>query len=369
MESGNLSIARVAFVVAALALALPVVAMGSPTEVEPVGWSSARAPAEAAAFPTAPDFEIYDPHPPGLSERRADVAYNPDRDEYLVVFDVDPTGGDYDVRGILVSGNGVPAWTPIPIAENASFIDANPAVAYSPDAGSYLVIWERSHAVESYDAVSGAIVTATAGAPFTIHGTLHGDQRNPDVAYASGPQQYLVAWESHGPYTVPPDIRGATVDATGTNIGQSLTISVEGPSLGQQTDPAVAACGTTGRWLVAWLDTRNQGTTGYDIYAQQVAYAGPGPSRWGPAVPVGTFTGEAGPPAIDWGPVDGGDGEFLVVWIEWQTYDTAYARRVQPDSSLVGDAIVVCDSSAIKSSPAVAYSPSSSDWWVAWESG
>ncbi|MGD2145539.1 MAG: hypothetical protein PVH41_02470 [Anaerolineae bacterium] len=363
----KLSIACSAIAVAAVALVFPVVAYDSP-----IGAERAGAPAVGAAgvaLPTAPDFEIYDPHPPGLYERRADVAYNPDRDEYLVVFDFDPTAGDYDVRGIFVSGDGVPAGSPISIAEETSFIDAHPAVAYSPDTGSYLVVWQRSHVAESYDAIVGAVVTETAGAPLTIHWTLHGDQLHPDVAYASGPQQYLVAWESHEPYTLPPDILGATVDPTGTNIGPIIAVSPDASSPGQQTYPAVAACATTGRWLVAWQDTRNQGTTGNDIYAQQVVYTGPGSSLWGSAVSVGTLVGEARAPAVDWGPVDEGDGEFLVVWIEWQMEDIAYARQVRPDSSLVGEAIVVCDTHGVKSSPDVVYSSGSNDWWVAWESG
>jgi hypothetical protein len=127
-------------------------------------------------------------------------------------------------------------------------------------------------------------------------------------------------------------------------------------------------CASTGRWLVAWQDTRNQGTTGEDIYAQRVVFTGPDSSLWGAAVPVGTLTGYVGPPVIDWGPVGGGDGIFLVVWIEWQLEDVVYARRVQPDSTVVGDPITVCDTGGIKSSPAVVYASASNDWLVAWES-
>lgn len=321
----------------------------------------------AVALPTDPDFEIYDQRLPWTNEQHPDVAYNPDRDEYLVVFDWDFNGGgDHDVMGITVTAAGVPAHNPIPIATGTTYDDEHPAVAYDPDTGNYLVVWQRSHNATVYYVIAGSVVTETASAPFTVDWTLHGDLQYPDVAYASGPQRFLVVWETHEPYTLPPDIYGATVDGTGSNI-QSVHISPYGTNPGQQTYPAVAANASTGRWLTTWTDTRNAGTTGYDIYGQQVQYSGGiSPTLWSSPVPIGTITGNAGAPAVDWGPVDGGDGEFLTVWTE--DGDIVYARRVQADNTLVGAPITVSDST-FNTNPAVAYASDSNDWWTAWESG
>jgi hypothetical protein len=315
---------------------------------------------------TGPDFEIYDQHPLGINEQHPDVAYNPDKGEYLVVFDWDlKGGGDHDVMGITVTAAGVPAQNPISIATGTTYDDAYPAATYNPDAGNYLVVWQRTHNTTVYDAIVGSVVGDTAGTPFTIDWSIHGDLRYPDVAYAPGPQRSLVVWETLEPYTLPPDIYGATVDGPGSDI-QSIHISPYGTNPGQQTYPAVAANESTGRWMVTWTDTRNGATTGYDIYGQQVQCIGGNPSLLGSPIPVGTLAGDAGAPDVAWGPVGGGDGEFLAVWVE--TTNGVYARRIQADGTPIGTPSTV-SSSTLNYNPAVTYASASSEWWVAWDSG
>lgn len=327
--------------------------------------SAAHTTCASSASLTGPDFEIYDQRLPWTNEQHPDVAYNPDKGEYLVVFDWDFNGGgDHDVMGITVTAAGVPAQNPIPIATGTTYDDAYPSVAYNPDAGSYLVTWHRSHNVEAYYAIGGSIVTEVASAPFNIYGTIHGAQRYPDVAYEPGSERFLVVWETHSPYTLPPDIFGATLDGVGSNI-QYIHVSPYGTNPGQQTYPAVAANESTGRWMVTWTDTRNGGTTGYDIYGQQVQYSGGNPSLWGSPIPVGTLTGDAGAPDVAWGPVGGG-GEFLAVWVE--STREVYARRIQADSTPIGAPSTV-SSSTLNYNPAVTYASASNEWWVAWDSG
>jgi hypothetical protein len=336
-----------------------------------IATQSSAAPSQAdcvaAALPTDPDFEVYDQRLPWTNEQHPDVAYNPDKDEYLVVFDWDFNGGgDHDVMGITVTAAGVPAQNPIPISTGTTYDDAYPTVAYNPHAGSYLVAWQRSHNAEAYYAIGGSIVAETAGAPFIIYWTTHGAQRYPDVAYGPGPRRFLVVWENHGPYTLPPDIFGATLDGAGSNI-QSIRISPDDTTPGEQTYPAVANNGSTGRWLVVWNDTRTGGTTGHDIYGQQVQYASGSVSLWSSIVPIGTIAAEAGAPAVDWGPVGSLNGEFLTAWVEGVNY--VYARRIRANNTLVGDPITVSNTDIDKSDPAVACATASNDWWVVWEDG
>jgi len=346
-----------AIALAAVALALLVASPGSAT--------APKSPGAPSLFPTAPDFEIYDPHPPSLDEGHPDVAYNPQEDEYLVVFDRESSTGDLDVYGIVVEA-GAPASSLIPIGVHPDFDDSHPAVAYNPDARSYLVVWQRSHHAESYRAIAGSMVTTAAGAPFTIHGTLHGDQRRPDVAYASVPERFLVVWESHEPFTDPPDILGTAVDSAGADISPAITVSLEGTTTGEQTTPAVAACAPTGRWLVAWTDNRRSGPSGADIYAQQVKYAEGAVSLWSGVLPVGAVASWAGAPAVAWGPVGEGDSQFLVAWTD--NADTTYARRVEADNTLF-ELLQVSDTQNSKAAAAVTFAAGSHDWWVVWDSG
>jgi hypothetical protein len=347
------------------------IALAGLTLVLVMATQSSAAPSQAdraaAALPTDPDFEIYDQRLPWTNEQHPDVAYNPDKDEYLVVFDWDFNGGgDHDVMGITVTAAGVPAQNPIPISTGTDYDDAYPSVAYNPDAGSYLVAWQRSYDADTYYAIGGSIVTEMASTPFNIYGTIHGAQRYPDVAYGPGPGRFLVVWENHGPYTLPPDIFGTTLDGAGSNM-QSIRISPDDATPGEQTYPAVANNEATGRWLVVWNDTRTGGTTGHDIYGQQVQYASGSVSLWGSVVSIGTIAAEAGAPAVDWGPVGGGNGEFLTVWNEGDY--GMYARRVRANNTLVGDPIAVSNTEIDKANVAVAYANGSNDWWVAWESG
>jgi hypothetical protein len=317
------------------------------------------------SLPTAPDFYIQDwPPPMASNEMRADIAHNPDANEYLVVFDWDfYGGGDHDVMFIVVYPDGNPAPMPIAVAEGTDFDDTNPAVAYNPDEGSYLAVWQRRIGTSSYQ-IFGALITETAGIPFPIY-TGNADHLHPDVAYAPGLQRYLVVWEDHGAgWQPPPDIMGASLDGLG---GDAQYIHIA-PDLAtdnhEQTRPAVAANGSNGRWIVTWQDSRHAATTGDDIFGLQVEYSGGGLTLWGSQFPIGAFAGMAEAPAVAWGAMGTPGGEFLAVWSE----DTIiYGRRIQADNSLPGGLITVSNHpTCTKSDPAVVFAPGSSAWWTAW---
>jgi hypothetical protein len=342
----------------AIILVLSVLVLSSQGTVSAC-WSTGA----AGSFPTDPDFPVQDWRDPMASnEMHADVAYNPDEDEYLVVFDWDWDGSDgHDVMFTTVYSNGGTAPMPLDVASSTDFDDAYPAVAYNPDAGNYLAAWQRRQDTGDYQ-IFGSIITDTAGSPFPIT-VSGGDQVYADVAYATGPQRYLVVWEDHAiGFSPPPDIRGASIDGGGAGI-QILHISGYSTS-GEQTYPAVAINDATGRGLVTWQDSRNSGTTGDDIYGQQVYFPAGGPLLWGSQIHIGTLSGQAGAPAVAWGQVGAAGGEFLAVWAE---DNVVYARRIQADNTPTGGPITVSDFSSGKSHPAVAHATGSNDWWVVWE--
>jgi hypothetical protein len=330
-------------------------------------WSSALAgepSAVAVTLPTAPDFYIQDWSSPAMNEMHPDVAYNPVDDEYLVVFDWDfHGGGDRDVMYVLVHPDGYAGPMPLEVAEDPAFDDAHPAVAYNPDDGNYLVVWERSDAT-AVPQIFGAIITETAGVPFYI-AVGNAPHRSPDVAYSSVAGRYLVVWEDHGVgWIMPPDIRGASYDGTGADL-QSIHIAPE-PNVGTslQARPAVTAHATLPRWLVTWEDSRTEVTTGIDIYGQQVAFAASVLSLYGGQVAIGAQAGNAQAPDVAWGAAGPGEGEYLTVWSEggW-----VFARRVGADSTLLGGLITVSNYvGSEKLEPAVVYASASNAWWVAW---
>ena len=97
-----------------------------------------------AAYPVVVDPVIGDPilvSDPRAMQGELDVAYNPDDDEYLVVWSGYDTGGaSSDLQGQRVEGDGTVVGDLIVIAQAAEE-QVLPAVAYNPDAGEYLVLW------------------------------------------------------------------------------------------------------------------------------------------------------------------------------------------------------------------------------------
>ena len=331
----------------------------------PAGPTPPTVSLEGGPAPTTPDFRICDPRSPGAMEQHPDVAYNPDRDEYLVVFDVTDDELDYNIAGVFLEGNGQPVGTPIPIVTNPLYADSYPAVAYNPDAGSYLVVWERSKLSEAYEAIMARVIAETPGPPVVVHWSIHGHQRRPDVDYSALNERFLVAWESGEPYGVPPAILATTVDASATEIPTAIVISDEGTTPGQQRNAAVAASDTIGQWLVVWADTRNSAATGCDIFGQQVGYEAGVPMRSKFNTPIGVLPGQAEEPAIAWGPVHG--GEYMVVWPE--SGNDLYGRRIKSDITFAGNLIAVSKNDRGMYRPAVCFAAGPQDWWVAWESG
>ena len=346
------------------ACVLVIVLAGAP----PYGAAADEPASVSVDIPTEPDFCIQDwPAPTALSEKQPDVAYNPDDDEYLVVFDWDFGGvGDRDVMFVVVYGGGGISPMPLAVADDANWDDSNPAVAYNPDDGNYMVVWERRD-TSNVAQVYGSIVTDhVAGLPFSIK-VGNADHLGPDAAYSTGAGRYLVVWEDHGAgWTLPPDIESASYDGTG---GFEAYLHIAPQPVTQsslQTSPAVTAHGTAARWMVVWEDSRSVLTTGINVWGQQVEYDF-GLDLYGSALAIGTALGDAESPDVAWGLTGSPDGEYLVVWIEGELADLVFAQRVGSASALVGDTILVSNhDGSDKFDPDVVFASGSNAWWTVW---
>ena len=72
----------------------------------------------------------------GSTTARPDVAYNPSRDEYLVVYQTFG-GADYAIQGRIVSGDGAPG-SVVSVSAEVGSSETNPTVAYNSMASAYL---------------------------------------------------------------------------------------------------------------------------------------------------------------------------------------------------------------------------------------
>ena len=347
---------------AALALVLLAVAL------MPCDSAAARPSMSKASFiPTGSDFVIWEwLESNKCNETQADVAYNEDENQYLVVFDWDLNGTDnQDIMAMSMTAEGQQVgYNPITIYAGSED-DSRPAIARDPYGNGYLVVWQRRNGGGEYD-IYGSVITDTIGAPFPI-ATWSGNQLYPDVAYATATGRYLVVWEDHYlNWPNRPDIYGASLDSARTDVDY---LSITGlDAVGGQTYPAVTTNGFNYRWLVTWQDSRNSGTTSNDIYGQAVSFLSGNLALEGSEIPIGVLPDYAGAPAVGWGQVDPATsvyGEYLVTWPE---SDTMYAQRLDgQDYGLVEDPITVSDYASGKSNPAVVYATESEDWWVVWQ--
>jgi hypothetical protein len=333
----------------------------------PLGAVASGAASRTVTIPIEPDFYIQDWLTPAMSEMRADVAYNPDDDEYLVVFDWDfALSGNRGIMFVAVDAVGDITPMPLEVIEDPAWDDSNPAVAYNPDDGNYMVVWERRDASDVGQIFGCVITDREADLPFPIK-TGNADHLEPDVAYSSGAGQFLVVWEDHGAgWTPPPDIDSASYTGTGGFVSY-LHIAPDPISvLGAQTNPAVAAHGTAARWLVVWEDSRSLATTGINVWGQQVEYDF-GLDFYGSAIEISAALGDAESPDVAWGPVGNAAGEYLAVWIEKELADLVLARRVSGVGVLDSDTILVSNHEGSgKFDPAVVFASSSNAWWTVW---
>jgi hypothetical protein len=301
-----MSIKRVTSIVliaGAVALAVGVVP-GSAARSQSSDLSSASAAASGTLLGNS--FVIRDDS--SVAEVQPAVAYNPDRQEYLVVFWNDRPGND-DIRAERVSRDGKPlggVW----VAAGAGADRRYPDVVYNHLAREYLVVWAAvDTGGNSYiraQRLAGANAQPLGAAlPIRDAAAAVGLVTYPTVAYSSTDDKYLVVWEDT--ILAPPvktSIVGQILDGEiGGPIGSALTISQD-PGGQSRRQPDVAYNRHANGYLVVWLQSDSQ------VWSCLVDGDGPPPSFTPQQVTAYTD----GPPTVAAIPTAPDQYKFLVVW-------------------------------------------------------
>ncbi|MBN2549404.1 MAG: hypothetical protein JXB15_09620 [Anaerolineales bacterium] len=199
---------------------------------------------------------------PGAERRFPDVAYNVDRNEYLVVWEhtIPPSGPTPElttIRGQRLTGEGALTGGEIIIADpGGTAYVGKPAVEYAYTSKKYLVVWERflSGGV-SFDICSQSLWgdgTVDGSGVSLAQGDWSYSHRNPDLAYNRRSNGFLVAWERLDKSASITDIFGRLVHGSGGPMPDTIEIMRVSTN---QTNPSVASIPTatpTGQFLVAW---------------------------------------------------------------------------------------------------------------------
>jgi hypothetical protein len=187
------------------------------------------------------------------------IAYNPDRQMYLVVWE-DNTRDVDQIWGVRVRGNGIPNGSPTPlVAETSNAQD--PTVARNGD--GYLLAWvdDQNGNGDIYARrlnANALPVGGTAGKVYPMANTAE-DELAPSLNPASGSLVYNV----YNPLTGL-DIVGVRVYDTGTTGGSRPT-GIAVPAADQANPTTAAGASET---VVIYADNRSGG---FDIYAVRVA--------------------------------------------------------------------------------------------------
>lgn len=168
-----------------------------------------------------------------------DVAYDPVHDRFLVVYE----RGGVGIYGRIVTNAGTPG-PEFQVVGATSGTPHQPAVAYCPASGKYLVTWQVVGGSSSGIAARAVNHDGTleAGPPLEITGMLPVvEPSNPDVAYDAARDQFLIVWQqwASAADTTQHDIRGQQVSTTGSAhlVGPNVPIF---DSTDDEVEPAVA---------------------------------------------------------------------------------------------------------------------------------
>jgi hypothetical protein len=188
------------------------------------------------------------------------VTYNTLMDEYLVVWaEYDPQAAE-DIFGQRLRGDDLsPLDGVLSIYEGSGF-QGHPAVAYSPSANQYLVVWSDDSG--AFKGARGQRISADGvleGPLITVSDTSDtGVADLPDLIYQPGTGAFLAAWDDER--TSNSRVYGQWVGDDGALLGENFTFSEVSS---WQSAPRLASSETGAGYLVVWGDLRNDGG---DIY-------------------------------------------------------------------------------------------------------
>jgi hypothetical protein len=280
---------------------------------------------------------------------RPSVAYDTLNDRYLVIFlhDVWGNDSDWNVKGRFIPWNGPSdSLTEFTICQwNSS--QNHPVVRFALSQQEFLVVWENNPGGQpSY--ISGRRVFADGsgfppGDGFTISAGPE-SRINPALAYNLARNEYLVVWDQVGGSH---DIYGVRLRGDGLPLGTGAFAIAGWPD--DESQPAVAACRGADQYLVGWQSLVGL-PTNYDIYARFVT---------GDGSPAGVYLvdGTTGPEKAVNIRCDLSGQQYLVAWQTMYAhgYYGIWARLANPNETFEPSfGLVQSGTAADRTEPAVA---------------
>ncbi len=262
------------------------------------------------------DFRVSDMGPDGdveygpTLEDEAAVTYNPDRDEYLVVWtsndDTLDIGESEVFAQILAGGTGAEVGrndfrvSDMGAEGEPRHHARNPSAVYNSTAGEYLVVWSGWDVGQGVfgQRLDGATGAQLGENDLSIAKAVEFDAETA-VAYSPVDDEYLVVWATFKSAEDVRRIAGQRLDASGVQVGENDFVIADTGAF--PVGPAVAWNGAHQEYLVVWTDFLTMG--------RRIASGG---EFRGEEFQIGDATGSFSfDPAVAYG---GAGDEYLVVW-------------------------------------------------------
>jgi len=298
-------------------------------------------------------------------EVQPSIAYNSQRQEYLVVWYNDRAGCD-DVRARRVSRTGDLLGSPFYVSAGCPADRRYPDVAYNSAHDQYLVVWEQ-HEAASGNSIKARRVSGTGQVLDTTDIPIRSAGYNtytpvkPAVSYASTSDRYLVVWaETWHPLPIIHDVFGQVVTQSGALEGSRFTIS-EGTGNDVRDEPDVAYNRHANRYIVVW---QQKAGSLWDIHGQQVHGGG---GLYQGDITIAYYTISSTAPAVAAIPTTPSNYKFLVVWeANLPTHRDIYGRVIEEGGTLAPTELLIAWTGVDQSAPAVAGNESGDRYLVTW---
>ncbi len=330
----------------------------------------------------------------GRSQSNPAVAFDTVNNRIMVLWADwrDAADIDSDIYGRLFNADGTPHGGEFRVASRRGVSQKTPNLAYDPVRQRFLVLWMDSRHPK-YDKIYGRYVDAD-GAPqgdeFPI--SMQGNaQDSPSVLFDDRKDQFLVAWRDVKPAgqdQFEKSVVGSFVDAGKGPSGESFLIAYEKTGCTPLSLKAASFSPTENYYFVAWSSGRNYHETlplserkdnrfgyddrpkGLDVYGAFINIDD-GSLREEPFMIASEIDYQEMPSVA----YDPNKDRYLVVWYDLRRPPTnrdndIYGRFVTPKGDM-SDEFLVSDKLAQgpRQLPTVEFSPRSNAFLVLWEDG
>ena len=202
-----------------------------------------------------------------------DVVYNPDNDQYLIVYARNNAG----IYGLIIGNAGSTVLAEFPIASGPLVTDwyYRPAAAYSTVSHQYLVTWTHNHnGFQGIEARTITNVGGTLGSIWDVTGLLTSDPDYADVAWSSPNNEFLIVWNKTATPATDMDVYGRRIqmDTSAGPAGSVFTILGSSDGESYPAVASIARTSGTGQYLVVCQTHTSLGA--YFVDGQLVGQAG-----------------------------------------------------------------------------------------------